>query len=66
MEPIRSGISVPNGGVDVGTVSEQPGMHDKLMRVRRVTRFLNTKPGRFWHRTSGWYLRYLKLKSEEF
>jgi hypothetical protein len=56
----------PNAGVGVGTISEQPVMHDKLMRVRRISRFSNTKPGRFWHRTSCWYPRYLKLRSEEF
>ena len=56
----------PGTGVGAGTFSEQPGMHDKLMRVRRITKFLNTKLGRFWYRISGWYMRYLKLNSEEF
>lgn len=50
----------------VATVSGPVKMADDLMRVRRITMFPNTKPAKFWRKTSGWYLRYSKLKGKDF
>lgn len=50
----------------VATVSGPIKMANDLMRVRRITMFSNTKSAKFWRKTSGWYLRYCKLKGKDF
>ncbi len=50
----------------VATVSGPVKMADDLMRVRRITMFPNTKASKFWRKTSGWYLRYCKIKGKDF
>ncbi len=50
----------------VATVSGPIKMTDDLMRVRRITMFPNTSKSKFWKKTSGWYLRYCKLKKKDF
>ena len=50
----------------VATVSGPVKMADELMRVRRITMFPDTKAAGFRKKTSGWYLRYCKLKGKDF
>ena len=50
----------------VATVSGPVKMADDLMRVRRITMFPNTGKSKFWKKTSGWYLRYCKIKGKDF
>ncbi|MFC1747703.1 polysaccharide deacetylase family protein [Pseudomonadota bacterium] len=50
----------------VATVSGPLKLADDFMRVRRITMFPGTKTGKFKHKTSGWYLRYCKLKGKDF
>ncbi len=50
----------------VATVSGPVAIADDLMRVRRITMFANTKPLKFWKKTSGFYLRYCKIKGKDF
>lgn len=50
----------------VGTVNGPLRIADDLMRVRRITMFPNTKPAKFWRKTSGFYLRYCKIKGKDF
>jgi len=50
----------------VATVSGPLRMADDLMRVRRITMFPNTGRQKFWKKTSGWYLRYCRLKGKDF
>ena len=50
----------------VATVSGPVKMADDLMRVRRITMFPNTGSSKFRRKTSGWYLRYCKLKGKDF
>lgn len=50
----------------VATVSGPVKMADDLMRVRRITMFPNSKETGFRKKTSGWYLRYCKLKGKDF
>lgn len=61
-------ISVRESGYafGVGTVSGPVAMVDDRMRVRRITMFPGTRPMQFWKKTSGWYLRYCKLKGKDF
>jgi peptidoglycan/xylan/chitin deacetylase (PgdA/CDA1 family) len=50
----------------VATVTGPVKMADDLMRVRRITMFPNAKMAGFRKKTSGWYLRYCKLKGKDF
>ena len=50
----------------VATVSGPVKIADDLMRVRRITMFPNTSGTRFWKKTSGYYLRYCRLKKKDF
>ena len=50
----------------VATVTGPVKITDDLMRVRRITMFPNAKPMAFRKKTSGWYLRYCKLKGKDF
>lgn len=51
------GIGTVNGPLRIGT--------DRY-RVRRITMFPNTGRFGFWKKTSGYYLRYCKLKGKDF
>lgn len=51
------GIGTVNGPVKLGT--------DRY-RVRRITMFPRTTASTFWKKTSGFYLRYCKLKGKDF
>ncbi|MBI3772486.1 MAG: polysaccharide deacetylase family protein [Gammaproteobacteria bacterium] len=64
----RNVISVRETGYafGVGTVSGPVAMVDDRMRVRRITMFPGTTPMQFRKKTSGWYLRYCKLKGKDF
>lgn len=64
----RHAISVREAGYvfGVGTVSGPVRMVDDRMRVRRITMFPGTTPMQFRKKTSGWYLRYCKLKGKDF
>lgn len=50
----------------IATVSGPIKMAGDLMRVRRITMFPHTRKSKFWRKTSGWYLRYCKLKGKDF
>jgi peptidoglycan/xylan/chitin deacetylase (PgdA/CDA1 family) len=50
----------------VGTINGPLSMAADLMQVRRITMFPNTKPAKFWRKTSGFYLRYCKIKGKDF
>jgi len=50
----------------VGTINGPLSMVADLMQVRRITMFPNTKPAKFWRKTSGFYLRYCKIKGKDF
>ena len=50
----------------VATVSGPVKMADDLMHVRRITMFPNTSDTQFWKKTSGYYLRYCRLKKKYF
>lgn len=50
----------------VATVTGPVKISDDLMRVRRITMFPNTRVAGFRKKTSGWYLRYCKLKGKNF
>jgi len=50
----------------VGTINGPLSMAADLMRVRRITMFPNTRPAKFWHKTSGFYLRYCSIKGKDF
>jgi hypothetical protein len=50
----------------VGTINGPLSMSADLMRVRRITMFPNTRPAIFWRKTSGFYLRYCRIKGKDF
>jgi len=50
----------------VGTINGPLSMAADLMQVRRITMFPNTRPAKFWRKTSGFYLRYCKIKGKDF
>jgi peptidoglycan/xylan/chitin deacetylase (PgdA/CDA1 family) len=50
----------------VATINGPLSMAADLMQVRRITMFPNTKPAKFWRKTSGFYLRYCKIKGKDF
>ncbi len=50
----------------VATISGPVKMADDLMRIRRITMFPKTDGFKFWKKTSGWYLRYCKIKGKDF
>ncbi|KAF0192017.1 MAG: polysaccharide deacetylase [Gammaproteobacteria bacterium] len=50
----------------VGTVNGPVRMADDRMRVRRITMFPGTDRLQFRKKTSGWYLRYCRLKGKDF
>ena len=50
----------------IGTVSGPLKLGTDRYRVRRITMFPHTKPSTFWKKTSGFYLRYCKLKGKDF
>lgn len=64
----RHVISVREAGYAFGvaTVSGPVAMADDRMRVRRITMFPGTTPFQFRKKTSGWYLRYCRLKGKDF
>lgn len=50
----------------VGTVNGPVRMADDRMRIRRITMFPGTNGLQFRKKTSGWYLRYCRLKGKDF
>ena len=50
----------------IGTVNGPVQAAMDRYRIRRITMFPNTKPMAFRKKTSGWYLRYCKLKGKDF
>jgi peptidoglycan/xylan/chitin deacetylase (PgdA/CDA1 family) len=50
----------------VGTINGPLSMSADLMRVRRITMFPNTRLAKFWRKTSGFYLRYCRIKGKDF
>ncbi len=50
----------------VATITGPVNLANDLMRVRRITMFPDTKPAAFKKKTSGWYLRYCKLRGKDF
>lgn len=64
----REAVLVKQAGYSFGiaTVSGPVRMGSDLMRVRRISMFPNSGKSRFWRKTSGWYLRYCKLKGKDF
>jgi peptidoglycan/xylan/chitin deacetylase (PgdA/CDA1 family) len=50
----------------IGTINGPLSMSADLMRVRRINMFPNTRPAKFWRKTSGFYLRYCRIKGKDF
>lgn len=50
----------------VGTVNGPLRMSDDYFRIRRINMFPGTRPLMFWKKTSGYYLRYCRLKGKDF
>lgn len=50
----------------VGTVSGPVHMGDDLMRIRRIIIFPSSRKFDFWKKSSGFYLRYCRLKGKDF
>jgi peptidoglycan/xylan/chitin deacetylase (PgdA/CDA1 family) len=50
----------------IGTVNGPVRLADDRMRVRRITMFPETSPLQFRKKTSGWYLRYCRLRGKDF
>jgi hypothetical protein len=50
----------------IGTVTGPLRMADDCYRIRRIPIFPGTSRAAFWKKTSGYYLRYRKLKGKDF
>jgi len=50
----------------IGTVNGPLKCADDYYRIRRINMFSDTTPLAFWKKTSGYYLRYCKLKGKDF
>ena len=50
----------------IGTVNGPLHLIDDLKAIRRIQIFPKDKGFEFWKKTSGWYLRYCKLKGKDF
>ncbi len=50
----------------IGTVTDPLRMADDRYRIRRIPIFPGTSRAAFWKKTSGYYLRYRKLKGKNF
>ena len=50
----------------IGTVNGPLNTVDDRYRIRRITMFPSTSTTGFRKKTSGWYLRYCKLKGKDF
>lgn len=50
----------------VGTVNGPLTISDDYYKVRRINMFSNTSAFKFWQKTTGYYLRYCKMKGKDF
>ena len=64
----REATQVADAGYDfgIGTVNGPLAMSEDRFRIRRINMFSNTSKVAFWKKTSGFYLRYCKLKGKDF
>lgn len=64
----REKKAVSNAGYffGVGTVNGPLHFMDDLKAVRRIQIFPKDKKFEFWKKTSGWYLRYCRVKGKDF
>ncbi|MFQ5994994.1 MAG: polysaccharide deacetylase family protein [Acidiferrobacterales bacterium] len=64
----REVAAVRNAGYrfGIGTSNGPMRMIDDLYRIRRIPIFARTSRAAFWKKTSGYYLRYCRLKRKDF
>jgi len=68
IEAMRYGLPVIAVGENryIGTIKGPLSLAADLMQARRITMFPNTRPAKFWRKTSGFYLRYCKIRGKDF